>query len=167
MKPVAYILILIFSFISIGTSLFFFSALSHIHSEMKEQVADDKNPQCLIFSNEDFTNLKWEEKKKEFRLNGKMYDVSAIEIEGDQVMVYCVFDKKETNLRKKLADLFTDKPGNHNPLRLWVKMLSQNYFTTPQYEMPVLHRSYILMQDYYFFKVHAFENEMADPPPRS
>ncbi len=167
MKPVTYILIFIFSFISIGTTLVFFTALSHIRTEMKEQITDDESPQCIVFSRENFASLKWEKKNKEFRLDGKMYDVSTVEIKGDEVLVYCVFDKEETNLREKLAGLFNDKPGNHSPLRLWVKMLSQNYFTTPEFSMPVLHQGFVVIQNDYLFKVHSFENELADPPPRS
>lgn len=134
---------------------------------MSEQITDDKNPQCIVLSREDFSGLKWEKKNKEFHLNGKMYDVSAVEIQGDAVLVYCVFDKEETNLRKKLAGLFNDKPGNHSPLSLWVKMLTQNYFTPPEFSMPVLHPGFIVIQDAYLFKVHSFENELTDPPPRS
>jgi len=163
----AVILIIVFSFVSIGTSLFFFSELAHIRTEMKEQIGNDNSRQCLSFTKEAFANLKWEEKNKEFRLDGKMYDVSSVEINGDNIMVYCVFDKDETTLREKLAGLFTDKPGSHSPLRLWFKMLSQNYFTTPEFSMPVLNRGFIAIQYAYIFKIHTFENELADPPPRS
>lgn len=163
----AIILIIVFSFVSIGTSPFFFSELKHIRTEMKKQVGSDNNRQCLTFTKEAFANLKWEEKNKEFRLDGKMYDVSSVEINGDNILVYCVFDKDETTLRKKLAGLFTDDPKNNSPLRLWVKMLSQNYFTTPEFSMPVLNRDFMTIQYSYVFKVHTFENELADPPPRS
>ncbi len=121
----------------------------------------------MTFTKEAFANLKWEEKNKEFRLHGKMYDVSSMAIDGDKILVYCVFDKDETSFRKNFADMFTDKPGSNSPLRLWVKLLLQNYFTTPEFSMPVLNRGFMTIQYSYVFKVHTFENELADPPPRS
>ena len=167
MKPAAYILILIFSFVSLGTSLFFFVSLSGVRTEMKTQLSEDRNLQCITFSQEDFSGLKWEKKNKEFRWEGKMYDVSKVEYNGDKILVYCIFDTGETDLRKTLAGLFNDKPGNHSPLRLWVKMLSQNYFTTPEFSLPVLHQDFTVVQSAYVFRIHSFENELADPPPRS
>ena len=166
MKPVTYILIIIFSFISFGMSLTFFSTLSHIHVEMKEKVQNDNHTQCLTFTQETFANLKWEKKNKEFRLKGKMYDVSTIETEGDKVLVYCIFDKSETSLRHQLINLFNNKPGNKSPFRLWVQILAQNYFTPSESTLPLLHRDFIMIQSPYIFKIHTFENELADPPPR-
>ena len=147
-------------------SVTFFSALSHIRSDMKEKMVKDSNPQCLSFSHEAFANLKWEEKNKEFRLQGKMYDVSSIKIEDDKVLVYCMFDKSESSLRHKLSNLFTDKPGNKNPLRLWVQILTQNYVNPAESSIPSLHRDFIMIQSPYIFKIHTFESELADPPPR-
>ena len=165
-KPVAYILIIIFSFISFGMSLTFFSTLSHIREEMKEKVQDDSHTQSLTFTKDAFARLKWEKKNKEFRLKGKMYDVSAIETKGDKVLVYCIFDKTETRLRHQLIHLFSDKPGNKSPFRLWVQILAQNYFKPAEFTLPLLHRDFIMIQSSYVFRIHTFENELADPPPR-
>lgn len=165
-KPVAYILITIFSLISFGMSLTFFSTLSHIRTEMKQKVQDDSHAQRLTFTKETYAQLKWEEKNKEFRLKGKMYDVSTIETKGDNVLVYCIFDKSETSLRDQLINLFTDKPGNKSPFRLWFQVLAQNYFTPSESTLPLLDRNFIKLQSSYLFRIHTFENELADPPPR-
>jgi len=165
-KPVTYILIILFSFISFGISLTFFSTLSHIRTEMKEKVQEDSHVQCLIFSQETYSQLKWEEKNREFRLKGKMYDVSAIKTQGDKVLVYCMFDKYETRLRDQLINLFSDKPGNKSPFRLWVQILAQNYLSPAEFTLPLFHQDYILIQSPYIFRIHTFENELADPPPR-
>ena len=133
---------------------------------MKEKVQDDSHAQCLTFTKETYSQLKWEEKNKEFRLKGKMYDVSAIETKGDKVFVYCVFDKSETSLRHQLINLFSDKPGNKSPFRLWVQILAQNYFTPSESTLPFLHRDFIMIHNVYVFRIHTFENELADPPPR-
>ncbi len=166
MKPVTYILVFIFSFISLGMSVTFFSTLSHIRKDMKKQVHEDNHSQCLTLSHKAFSDLKWEEKNKEFRLNGKMYDVSKVVKKGNEVLIYCLFDKDETSLRNKLANLFNNHPGNKSPFRLWIQILAQNYLSPAEFTLPLFHQDYILIQSPYIFRIHTFENELADPPPR-
>jgi len=47
--------------------------------------------------------LEWEEKDKEFSLNGEMYDVARIEIKDGKTHLYCINDKKEKELLDNLV----------------------------------------------------------------
>jgi len=163
----AYILIFAFFFISIGTSVFFFLELGHIRTSMTELLQKkDEKAVCLNFTKEAYASLKWDEKDKEFRFQGRMYDVSSVKIESDIVKVFCVFDKKETGLRGTLGNFFSNAPDKNLPPQGLVKVLSQKYFVSPVFSLSGLNNFSFLATKPYTFLVHTFENELTDPPPR-
>lgn len=45
----------------------------------------------------------WEEKDKEFSIDGVMYDVAGIKKAGDKTYLYCINDKKEKELLDNLV----------------------------------------------------------------
>ncbi len=166
MKPMTCILIVVFSFLFMGTSFTFFGLLADIRCDMEEEITEDKGLQCLTFSEADFRNLKWEERYQEFRWAGRMYDVASIETRGDRVLVHCIFDSRETDLRNTLSELFQDKPGKHSPLRLWVQLLAQPLYPSSGFVIPDVYREVTVLKDPYGFNLHTFEYPLGDPPPR-
>ena len=102
MKSWAYILLFVFVFISIGTSVVFFLALHHIRTSMEESLLKDKKIINISFTKEEYAELHWTKAKKEFRFRGKMYDIISVEKNWNTVNIRCDFDKKETLLRKKI-----------------------------------------------------------------
>jgi hypothetical protein len=79
-----------------------------LRREMKERIKSsvpDTELQHFAFSKHNASRLDWERKAKEFRLNGKMYDVVRTEVKGDTVHFFCVRDDKETKLFAGLDQL--------------------------------------------------------------
>lgn len=50
----------------------------------------------LTLTQEEFENLEWTERNREFRLRGKMYDISSIESFDGGYLVYCKHDAIES-----------------------------------------------------------------------
>lgn len=56
------------------------------------------NIQELKFTREEYeSKLRWKD-EKEFEYNGRMYDIAGVKETGDNIIVYCVRDKKEETL---------------------------------------------------------------------
>jgi len=60
----------------------------------------------LIDLNEHKYDFEWEEAGKEFRFNGKMYDVEKMEVKGDSIYYKCYYDHKENILEEIFAIYF-------------------------------------------------------------
>ncbi len=166
MKFVAHILLFVFFFVAVGTSVFFFLELSQARQDSQSHIRENKKVVALTFTTAEYGHLKWTEENKEFRLHGKMYDVSSVETDRGLIHILCVFDKKETGLRKKLNDFFSNRPDKNFPARQLIKVLSQKYFSSLFDSLPTPDSFLILLPTPYFFCVHSFENEVTGPPPR-
>lgn len=81
-------------------------------------MADEENPVQMVwlrFSNEEVENdLRWEH-DREFEYNGQMYDVSKRIEKGDSTHFYCYWDKLETLVNQKLADLIATHTKGGDP----------------------------------------------------
>lgn len=165
-KFIAHILLFAFFFVAVGTSLFFFWELSQARQSMKIQVSKYENTITLNFTKEEFAHIKWTEKEKEFCYQGRMYDVSSIHSGKNKVVIVCDFDKKETGLRKKLNDLFSNRSDKDFPVRQLVKVLSQKYLSNPYNGIHNSDFFLMLIPSSYKFNLHVFALEMTVPPPR-
>lgn len=65
----------------------------------------------LIVAEEVAGKIEWEEKGKEFYLDGEMYDVAKIKIKNGKTYLYCLNDKKEKQILNELSKAVN---GNHN-----------------------------------------------------
>lgn len=68
----------------------------------------------LVLSPEEFSLLHWVEEEKEFDLNGKLYDVSGIERQPNQIIIRYSEDAFETLLTEIWSSL-TDQNGTPLP----------------------------------------------------
>ena len=76
----------------------------------KELLANIPESSLEVIIAENYKNeIRWEDKGKEFSLNGVMYDVAKIIKKNDRTYLYCINDKKE----KELLDDFL-KAVDHN-----------------------------------------------------
>jgi hypothetical protein len=57
-----------------------------------------QNGEKLFFSKKEFSKIHWEEKFREFELNGKLFDVFKIEKTKVGFEIYCVNDSEEENI---------------------------------------------------------------------
>lgn len=70
-------------------------------SHLEVVVADKMNPSII-----------WLEEKKEFILDGQLYDVAKIKKVNGKILLYCLNDKKEERLLQDLSKAV--KSGNDN-----------------------------------------------------
>ncbi len=102
----AYLLIVVLSIHSLG-SLWLFIDLHWQRSQMHQQMYTDQIPtQFLTILSFDQqaqrqNGLQWQH-EKEFKYEGKLYDVLKVVKEGSLIHYYCVWDKQEEALHEAL-----------------------------------------------------------------
>jgi hypothetical protein len=78
-----------------------------MREEMLEKIIKklpDKDVSIIPLTKESVHKLKWVEKNKEFRFDGKLYDFVKIKHQADTDYVYCINDKQEEQLIASLND---------------------------------------------------------------
>lgn len=105
MRKLISILVLVPAFIYlIGYQPLFFAMQLHLKNEAREEFASTNcDIEILKFSAGEFAALERPDgNDHEFRIDGSLYDVKAIERDGNTVTVYAYADKAETGLIHKL-----------------------------------------------------------------
>ena len=77
-------------------------------------------PESSLHKLVDGAHLKWEEKGREFFLEGEMYDVVKKKIENGVTVYFCIKDKEEEKLLKDFAasnDSHSKKAQNKNAFK--------------------------------------------------
>ncbi len=83
----------------------------------------------FTFSIADLNKLEWEEKGKEFWLNGNMYDVVKKQETADSITFHCINDSQEKSLFANLEELINrqmNSDAQHNNTSL--KKFQTDYF---------------------------------------
>jgi len=125
-KCVSIILTALFIYSSIGYLVLYFPARTVIKYFVQKSLQDneiEKDRLCtLVFNINELKANKydfiWEKPDKEFRFEGKMYDIENIEFKGDRIIYTCFYDHKENILEEFFALQFSDHK----------KDKTQNYF---------------------------------------
>ncbi len=132
MKWFSYILVFLVFFLAIGTSVFFFFQLNQIKSSVNRELKNDEQENLLSFrfTQTEYNELNWLEKGKEFRMNGKMYDIASIQKTQNFITVFCAYDTQETRVRQVFANLLSGASSKSLPLRQLVKIIGQKYFSS-------------------------------------
>jgi len=119
----------------------------------------------VIIAEEVADKIEWEEKNKEFSLEGILYDVARIEKKAGKTFLYCINDKKEKqlldNLVKAVNKNHDNKQGRNN-----IKSILLDLVCVSEEEEPV---SFSDPSTYSFFSVtlvSSFE-EIHSPPPKA
>lgn len=122
MQKLISILLLLMFFQPAGYLLIFKIQQYQIRKEMKHRIKNGvpeeeltllKIPQAL---EEGFNPVFQRIHEREFRYEGKMYDIVRREIYGDTTWYFCVSDEKETVLFANLDEL-VNREANQNPRR--------------------------------------------------
>lgn len=110
----------------------------------------------------------WEEKGKEFHLNGEMYDVVKTKTLNGKTVYYCINDKKEKRLLDRLVKLVkaNDDSRRGRSGKMTVK------FQLSDYEMPGTEITPIVSENRpqytgFISRLVCTEREILSPPPRS
>ena len=72
---------------------------------------DKRDLDRFEFSQESYSNLQWEDGRKEFLLSGHKYDVYSIEKDSASIIVYAWLDEQESELKQKFDQLL----AQHHP----------------------------------------------------
>ena len=119
----------------------------------------------VIIAEQVADKIVWEEKNKEFSLDGVLYDVARIEKKEGKTFLYCINDKKEKQLLDDLVKAVNkdhdNKQGRNNIKSLLLDLVCMS----DEEDM----RSFSIPSAYSSFNVtliSSFE-EMNSPPPKA
>lgn len=96
---------------ALATLGFFSSSLTFLHRasfQSRVRLGEFSELTLFTFSGDEFKGLEWTEQGREFRMDGKMYDISSIEKVNDGYIVSCKHDAIESFV----ANLFTFEKMN-------------------------------------------------------
>lgn len=131
-KFIYFFLVVLFVYNSFGYLFLYFPVKSIIkqmvQESIKEKKIDREELSVLVFGLSDLVENKysftWIKPDKEFRYNGKMYDVENKEVKGDSIYYSCYYDHKENILEEIFTLQFNDhkKDKTHSSLQRIVLM---------------------------------------------
>ena len=115
-KFVALLITVLFLYNSLGYLFLYFPAshlIKHfVHKAIKEKKIKPEDLSILVFNISDLKNNKyefiWKKPGKEFRFNGKMYDIEDKVVNGDSVYYTVYYDHKENILEELFSIQQTD-----------------------------------------------------------
>jgi hypothetical protein len=111
-KLVAFLILVLFLYNSLGYLVLYFPSsllIKHfVHKSIKEKKIKPEYLSVLAFSISDLENNKydfiWKKPGREFRFNGKMYDIEDKTVSGDSIYYTVYYDHKE-NILEELFSL--------------------------------------------------------------
>jgi hypothetical protein len=147
---------------------FIYTIHQHIIKEEMERELLAHIPEAsleVIIAEQVADKIEWEEKNKEFSLDGILYDVARIEKKDGKTFLYCINDKKEKqlldNLVKAVNKNHDNKQGRNNIKSLLLDLVCMSDTEEPgTFSAPSV---------YLCFKVtlvSSFE-EIHSPPPKA
>lgn len=120
----------------------------------------------LITVTVDAAHVQWIKKGKECIINGEMFDVKKSVEKNDQLILTGLFDKKEKQIKKRLAAQ-TQKQQNRQTQARFVKFMQQIAAVSPH--ISIISKSEQLPSNYSsFFKTSYYQSpgcKTATPPP--
>jgi len=153
-------------FLAVGTSVSFFYQLNQIKLSVNRELksGEPENLLSFRFTQAEYDGLNWLEKGKEFRLNGKMYDIASIQKTKNSVTVFCSYDTKETRVRQVFANLLSGSSTKGLPLRQLVKIIGQKYLQK-NFNLEFFRSPQLWVFKPYTFSVITFSPDLPKPPP--
>ena len=112
-----YLLLTVFLFNTVGYFVAFKSVQWNIRKQAKQAILKQVSKKDLIekkFKNADFAKLEWKDNGKEFELGNELFDVVEIERSEQEIIVYCMNDKKEEELLSHLDEHIQVNVSNTN-----------------------------------------------------
>lgn len=82
--------------------------------------------QTLVFHKT--TKINWKIAEKEFRHDGKLYDVFALTSHNDSVIIYCVWDEKEDAILAHFQNYMDGNLHQHATIQSIPKIVKSKYF---------------------------------------
>ena len=164
MKSLTYILLASLLYLSAGVSVLFFTGLRHQRRVIRSSLYSRRNIRTLKFTSGQ--DIEWTLEGREFVVDGQMYDV--VEIATDQegnIIIRCIVDKEETNLRHQFGKLFTHSTENNFALQYLQNLLSVKYTGASAFTLQV-HRIAATIDIFALFNLPAGYKASIDHPPQ-
>lgn len=176
-KLVALLILVLFLYNSLGY-LFLYLPASHlikhfVHKAIKEKKIKPEDLSILAFKVSDLKNNKydfiWKKPGKEFRFNGKMYDIEDKLISGDSIYYTVYYDHKENILEELFSLQQTDNKKDKSQSSVQRVLLVgfyyeqiKSYFIDIQDINP---SNLLLNKNEAVF--HNYISDVPNPPPRN
>jgi hypothetical protein len=148
-KKILSLLLLSAIFLSTIGYHFIFQAQQHqLKEQMKEALRKNADPlkvveiRISLSDKNSIAELKWED-ESEFILKGEMYDVIEKKKEGNELIIRCVKDKKETHLVNEYTRINKEDqndPTSKNKSSILLKLIGSVFLKT---EWPVIPNPFI------------------------
>ena len=176
-KIVALLISVLFLYNSLGYLFLYFPAshlIKHfVHKAIKEKKIKPEDLSILAFKLSDLKDNKydliWKKPGKEFRFNGKMYDIEDKVVSGDSVYYTVYYDHKENILEELFSLQQTDNKKDKSQSSVQRVLLVGLYYEQ-------LKCSFIDLQDINTSNLllnkneavfHNFISDVPTPPPRN
>jgi hypothetical protein len=133
-KLISILLLTCLSLTFAGYHLVFYIQRAALKSEMKAFLKNEKNPAGLAelrFTSDQLIKLEWED-DEEFLFDGKMYDVVSKKKEGNEIIILCFPDEKETNLLNEYQKTH-DRNTSHTAI---VQLITSQFVLPGNYCLP-------------------------------
>lgn len=131
---------------------------------------DKKELVLLVFQKDEVDQkVKWKH-SKEFQYKGEMYDIVATEFANDSVSYWLWWDKEETALNQKLANLvkqnFAQNPYQNNKNQLIITFFKTLYFHQEKTQSNFVLNDEIAHFTLYFQDFSFWQQSPPLPPPK-
>lgn len=140
------------------------------HQQLLKQVPENLLDKISLDGN---NAIQWEEEGKEFRLNGKMYDIAKAIIENGKVYFLCLADEKEDLALSVMANAvsadYNRCPGSGNQYTSLKITMSDWVFETTAISSGRKAVSRVLSNEYFVYKsaICSRHIKINYPPPNS
>jgi hypothetical protein len=176
-KFVALLITVLFLYNSLGYLFLYFPTsyfIKHfVHKAIKEKKIKPEDLSILVFNISDLKNNKyefiWKKPDKEFRFNGKMYDIEDKVVNGDSVYYTVYYDHKENILEELFSIQQTDnkKDKSQSPVQR-VLLVGLYYEQIKSYFIDIqdINTSNLLLNKNEAV-FHNYISDVPTPPPRN
>lgn len=104
-----------------------------VRLEVRKAIKEEKKKSTTLFefTTQEFASIQLFDGGKEFKLQGKMYDIVKLERQGNRVLVYAFFDHQETSLLDKFIRFFDDQDSGSKQQNRTVNFFMPEYVNEP------------------------------------
>ncbi len=123
--------------------------------------------QILLLSKAEFEKIVWLKQHKEFRLDGRLYDVESIEMKNNEVAIHVEEDTQELKLILEFITQFTSETENKNnssPIKILLQHFMQEFTFNATFEIPLTILSSVIFFEKEFSYVSFILNGQSPPP---
>ena len=141
-----------------------------VKQRIKEGIPDDEL-QTFIFTLEEYAELEWEKREKEFEWKGYMYDIVRVKKQNNRLIVKAFKDLKETgvfaDLERLISSELESSPNHSEKILVAGIVFDQNYYSDSSIGIPnYMYSKTSLIAIPYLNAYHSIDVEILSPPPQ-